>query len=90
MPVARRICAPVLTLFRDQNFRLLTSSTWVVWRAIKRDDDARPSGDFRCGHGNDEKDKDLGVVVGIPAAVQAEAREGNDKRLAAFSISSTT
>src|ERR1700730_18338756 len=47
-------------------------------RAIERDDNGQTHCDLRRGHGNDEKDKNLRVVVGNPGGVEAEAREGNE------------
>src|SRR5450631_3917186 len=50
-------------------------------RAIKRDDDGKTDGDFRGRHGDDEKDKNLRVVVWNSRGVEAEAREGNQREV---------
>ena len=50
-------------------------------RPIERYDDGETHCDLRRGHGDDEKDKNLRVVVGNSGGVEAEAREGNEREV---------
>ena len=57
--------------------------------AVERHDDGQTDGDFGRGHGDDEEDEDLRVVVGQAVSPTWNRENATSERLAAFSISSS-
>src|SRR5437667_8492155 len=50
-------------------------------RAKQGNENGEPHRDFRCGHGDDEKDEHLGVVVWKAAWTDSESGKSNERQV---------